>query len=71
MTQAELDAIPEDGTFSFREEIRDGRRVRIPVLNCVGVLWTEDDEPCMVRDDAGDYWRVGWFNGTQYKRRMR
>jgi phage terminase large subunit-like protein len=32
MTQAKLDAIPETGTFGCREEVRGGRKVRIPFL---------------------------------------
>jgi hypothetical protein len=71
ITQAELDALPEDGRFGEREEVIDGKRVRVPVLETVGVLWTPDDEPCMVRDIHGDYWTLGWANGVRYKRRMR
>lgn len=72
MTQAELDALPEDGTFSVREELRDGKVVRIPVLNTVGALWHGgDDEPVSVVDSHGQRWMVGYSpDGTRYKRRM-
>lgn len=71
MTQQELDALPEDGTFGSRDEMRDGKLIRIPVLFTVGALWSAPDEPEMVRDNTGDYWRVGWAKGVRYKRRMR
>lgn len=71
MTQAELDALPEMGLFGQREEMRDGKLVRVPFLQGpIGVLWTADDEPCMVTDVHGERWRVGWINGVRYKRRM-
>lgn len=38
MTQDELDALPEMGLFGQREEIRDGKRVRVPFIQ--GELYT-------------------------------
>lgn len=59
VTQAELEALPIDGEFSYREEIHDGKRVRIPVLQTVGALWSEAHEPSYVTDIHGQRWRVG------------
>lgn len=71
MTQEELDALPEDGRFGARIEERDGKRYRIPVLETVGVLWSEDHEPTMVTDSLGVRWRVGRGSyGVMYKRRL-
>lgn len=69
MTQAELDALPEDGAFTFLTEIRAGQQVRVPLIKTVGALWTEDDETCAVIDSQGQRWRVGWSGGVRYKRR--
>lgn len=70
MTQEELEALPIDGEFGYREELRDGKRVLIPVLHTVGALWTEEDEPCMVVDAYGERWRIGWANGVRYRQRL-
>jgi hypothetical protein len=75
ITQEEFDSLP-DATprFGVEERVIDGRVVRVPYLEAgpgVGVvLWTEPDEPCMVQDAHGDYWRVGWHEGVRYKVRM-
>jgi hypothetical protein len=45
MKQAELDVIPEDGTFSCVEEVIDGKPIRRPVFHSVGALWAEESEP--------------------------
>jgi hypothetical protein len=75
MTQEELDAIPDASPrFGIREQVIDGKTVRVPYLEQgpgMGVvLWTEFDEPCMVQDAHGDYWRLGWHKGVLYKQRM-
>ena len=71
ITQADLDAMPEDGVFTVREEIRDGQRWHVPVMGQSRALWTEPDEPCMVCDEHGEWWRIGWADGVRYKRRTR
>jgi hypothetical protein len=73
MTQAELDALPEDGTMSVRDEMRDGRMVRVPYLNSVGALFHPDnpDEPISVTDASGQRWLLGYANGVRYKRKLR
>jgi hypothetical protein len=70
MTQAELEALPIDGDFGQREEIRDGRIVRIAVRQTVGVLWSAEDEPTTVTDIYGQRWRVGWHEGVRYRQRL-
>jgi hypothetical protein len=61
MTQAELDALPEDGQITTI----DGR----PHMQTVGALWTSYDEPCRVVDANGQAWAIGWAKGVKYKRR--
>jgi len=71
MTHEELDALPETGGFGYREEIRDGIKTRIPVMNPAFALWQKPDEPVSVLDSEGRRWMIGWANGIKYKRRMR
>lgn len=70
MTQAELDAIPETGTFGCRLEERNGQTVRIPVLFDVGVLYVgSDNDPVSVTDEKGNTWMIGLASdGKRYKR---
>ena len=73
MTQDELDALPDDSPrFGTVERVINGETYRVPYLEPdAGILWTEHDEPNMVRDVHGDYWRVGkGRDGRMYKRRM-
>ena len=71
MTQAELDALPEDGLFGAVDEVVDGRLVRRPVLNTVGALYTPDGEPMAVVDAHGIRWMLGYGpDGVRYKRRV-
>jgi hypothetical protein len=71
MTQDELDALPEDGLFGEREEIRDGKIVRIPVLETVGALYQGENDIMLIEDRHGRFWTTGWAGGVLYKRRMR
>jgi hypothetical protein len=59
MTKAELDAIPEQAMFHFREEVRDGQRYRIPVVNAAAcrVALMSDDDPLFAFDSDGTRWR--------------
>lgn len=74
MTQAELDALP-DATprFGCREEMRDGKLIRIPVMEpgpCPGAFWREDGDPVSVVDVYGQGWMLGRGpDGVLYKRR--
>ena len=70
MTQAELDALPTDGEFGQRTEERDGKRVIIPFLQTVGVLYHDPADPIMVTDRQGIRWLLGRHNGVLHKRRM-
>jgi hypothetical protein len=70
MTQAELDALPEDGGFGQEERVIDGRTVRVPVVETVGALFSREGEPGVVTDLHGRCWRVGWANGVRYKQRV-
>ena len=72
MTLEELAALP-DATISFgqRIEVRDGRQVRIPVMEgIVGAMWHNDDDPMMMQDAEGRCWSVGWIDGVRYKRQQ-
>lgn len=71
MTTVELDALPEDGTFSHEIRVIDGREVSVPVYHSVGALWASEGEPISVLDANGQPWMVGWANGVRYKRRLR
>jgi hypothetical protein len=70
MTQAELDALPEDGLWSQEDRVVDGRTVRTLVCRTVGSLHTRRNEPTEVTDENGRSWRVGWGeDGIRYKQR--
>lgn len=72
MTQDELDALPETGVWGAREEVRDGKTVRVPVLDDVGPLWHGDGDDAIisVTDLDGQNWLIGWAaDGKRYKRR--
>ena len=70
MTQAELDALPEDGTFAYTTEVRDGQTVRVPRFQSVGALYQPPDEPCLVTDTEGQRWILGYAQGQRWKRRL-
>ena len=67
MTNEELDSIPEMGGFGCREEIRDGKRVRIPVAALAFALF----DPVQYLDRHGHRWLVGTYRSQTYKSRLR
>ena len=72
MTLEELAALP-DATIGFgqRIEVRDDRKVVIPVMEgIVGPMWHNDDDPMFIEDEKGRCWSVGWIDGVRYKRRQ-
>ena len=72
LTLEELAALP-DATVGFgqRLEVRDGREVRIPVMEGVnGAMWHADDDPMLIQDAEGRCWSVGRIDGVRYKRRQ-
>lgn len=66
MTQAELDALPEDGGI---ERMRVGS-ITLARARPGVVLWTDESEPAFVVDAHGMRWLPGWFNGVRYKRKL-
>lgn len=66
MNQIELDALPEIGGFGYRDEVRDGKPVRIPVLRPTFALF----DPVVVTDNRGERWMVGTANGKTWKSKM-
>ena len=71
MTLEELDALPETGGFEQREELRDGKKVIIPVALEAFALYQGPDDPACVIDEHGVRWLIGWANGVRYKSRIR
>jgi len=72
MTHDELHALPDvTPRMGYAEEVRDGRRVRIPVMSHghAGALWQEPDDPIVV-DADGTRWMVGRLNGERVRREM-
>jgi hypothetical protein len=71
MTQAELDALPETGTFGAVEKEINGKLYNVPVIHDVGVLWEPDENgPLHVIDANGERWTVGYGpDKVRYKRR--
>ena len=53
MTLEEFNALPEIGSIGYREEIRDGRVVRIPVVHRDGAMFQKDDDPLSIVDAEG------------------
>jgi hypothetical protein len=70
VTHEELDALPEVGGFGQREEMRDGRKVTIPVAERSFALFHGPDDPLSVEDRNGSVWMVGWAGGVRYKQRV-
>lgn len=68
MTQDELDALPECGGIGIREEVIDGRTIKIPFVRESFALYHAPDDPVIVVDRNGTAWSVGWANGVKYKR---
>ncbi len=68
MTQQELDALPEVGGISQREEIIDGRKVVIPVIEG-GAMFQGLDDGVVVGND-GQRWMIGQVSGVRSKRRI-
>jgi hypothetical protein len=61
MTQAELDAIPEEARFELREEVIDGVRYVTPIVRQAAsrAVWMSDDDPMMAIDADGSRWTFG------------
>jgi hypothetical protein len=70
MTLEEFNALPEIGSIGYREEIRDGRVVRIPVVHRDGAMFQKDDDPLSIVDAEGRWWMIGWLDGVRCKRRL-
>lgn len=73
MTQADLDALPDvTPGFGQKIEIRDGKRVAVPVLEKAGVaLYHEPDDPIATTDMWGQNWLLGRNSaGVLCKRRI-
>ena len=71
MTLEELAALPELGGIGSREEIMNGKVVRVPYTLPTGALFQKEDDPLSIVDAEGRRWMVGWMNGVRYKCRMR
>lgn len=67
MTQEELDAIPSMGGIGYREETRDGKKVRIPYAEKSFALF----DPVFVTGNDGRCWMVGTYKGIKYKSEVR
>ncbi len=68
MTVAEAEALPEWPTaVGFREEIRDGRRVHIPVAPNLVAFFMAPDDLFLFEDSQGRFWRTGQYEGVRYK----
>lgn len=66
MTQDELDALPIMGGIDERIEVRDGRKVVIPVMRKAFALF----DPTVYTDANGARWMVGTHEGVMYRREM-
>ena len=72
MTQAELDAIPEEPTgFGMVEEVIDGKTIRRPVAPNLGVLYHGPDDPISVIDHDGQRWMIGRVDDGRLVKRRR
>ena len=71
MTQKELDAIPENGGISYREEMQQGKRVLIPFMQPCKAMYQSQYVPMMVTDSQGVSWLIGYIDGVLHKSRLR
>jgi len=71
MTQAELDALPEDCIIDY-QEVRDkaGQVFFFPKFRIVESLCPVENEPGFVRDNNRQGWIIGWAHGVLWKRRI-
>ena len=66
LTFEKLKQLPENGGFEMKEEMRDGKKVRVPYMRPAFAL----GDVGMVADENGLVWIVGKANGIYYKSRF-
>jgi hypothetical protein len=70
VTAEEILALPERGLIAYREEFRDGRKVRVPYAERAMVRYIAPDDVIFATDANGHMWTPFTTESGTYRRRV-